>query len=84
MMKIKSNVDLKELKKFGFKLEPEKAYYYFNVEECEIFIWVTKGYDYKPRHIYVETKEHSVILSNLSIIYDLIKADLVEKVDEDA
>ncbi len=82
MLKIKDNVDLKELEKYGFKKEPEKAYYYNYInEELEIFVWITKGYDYKPRHIYVESKDYTVIFSQLNALYDLIKADLVEKVD---
>lgn len=83
MLKIKDNVDLKELEKYGFKKEPEKAYYYYYInEEMEIFIWITKGYDYKPKYIYVENNDYTVIFTELNILYDLIKDGLVIKVDE--
>lgn len=80
MLKIKDNVDLKELKKYGFKIEPEKSYYYKDYIDYELFVWITKGYDYKPKYVYIEPKEYSMIISNFNILYDLIKADLVEKV----
>ena len=82
MLKIKDNVDLKILRKYGFKKDPEKSYYYSLKEDFEIFVWITKGYDYKPRHIYIEVKDYSMILSEFEVLYDLIKADLVEKVEE--
>lgn len=82
MLKIRNDVDLKELEKYGFKKEPEKNYYYKNCVDYELFVWITKGYDYKPKYIYIEPKEYSMIISNFNIFYDLIKADLVEKVGE--
>lgn len=81
-MKLIYTGDFDKLKDFGFKKEPEKSYYYLSQEDFEIFIWITKGYDYKPRHIYIEVKDYSMILSELEVLYDLIKADLVEKVEE--
>ena len=82
MLKIKDNINLKELKNYGFKLEPEKAYYNYINDEIELFVWVFKGYDYKPRYIYIESKDHNIIFSKLDILYDLIKNDLVEKVED--
>ena len=83
MLKIKDNIDLKELEKYGFKKEPEKAYYYLSKEDCEIFVWITKGYDYKPRHIYIEVHDYSIILNEFDDLYDLIKNGLIEKVEDE-
>lgn len=83
MLKIKDSVELKELEKYGFKIEPGKSYYYKTISEIEFFIWITKGYDYKSRHIYIEVKDYSMIITEFDIIFDLIKDGLVEKVEEE-
>lgn len=92
MLKIKDNVDLKELEKFGFKLTDKNKYYsiiytYFplgdslpceknylsvNIETRKIFnhIW---GITWQGRN-----NHYSFEFSE--VLYDLIKADLVEKV----
>ena len=75
MLKIKDNVDLKELEKFGFKLY--KGYYKKHLEFSGIEIFV----DVEQRIIersnqFVFTKVYE------DEIQDLIKADLVEKVQE--
>jgi len=79
-LKIKDNVDLKELEKFGFK--------YF-INGCG-----TYGYSYDTGYGFVtiieEDKEFSECRDErripksipLDILYDLIKADLIEKVEE--
>jgi hypothetical protein len=71
MLKIKDNVDLKDLEKFGFDkvtlLENNKTYY------CHSNICV-----YMPSrelHIYGELAHH-----DCDILFDLIQAGLVEKV----
>jgi hypothetical protein len=85
MLKIKDNVDLKELEKYGFKLYKcksidnykwyekiieydfnKKVYYYVNIDNRTMEISIYDGYDNK--------------LDNT--LYDLIKADLVEKIDD--
>ena len=83
MLKIKDSVNLKELEKFGFEYDEDNNYYFyygFTRPDCnsEIRMYVDKydriittGFD-----IYVaEDKIHDKI-------YDLIKAGLVEKVEE--
>ena len=77
MLRIKPEVDLKELKKFGF-VDYDKSFYRFdklNRNEC---IWVNK----LSRLIEIET--FSIILGaivneSLSKVYELIEAGLVEK-----
>lgn len=74
MLKIKDNVDLKELEKFGFDLEQTK-------DEFDQ-IW---GFD---RGLLFYKDSRTIILpwynqdTALDILYDLIKADYVEKVKE--
>ena len=72
MLKIKDNVDLKKLEKFGFEnnigfLQKDAEYitYYINKDFRTIEIW-----DYQADEVVLD-----------DTIYDLIKADLVEKVD---
>jgi hypothetical protein len=76
MLKIKDNVDLKELEKFGF-WQWENTWGTYTIdkqiattEEADLFL-----YEY-DRIINFEEN------SNLNVLYDLIKADLVEKIDD--
>ena len=71
MLKIKDDVDLKELEKFGFK---KKYYYNATVLESE---------DNK-QDILFDLKTKKMLFCNFGydILYDLIKADLVEKVED--
>ena len=71
MLKIKDNVDLKELEKFGFK---KKYYYNAYVLESE-----------NNKHdIVFELPSRKLAFCNWSydILYNLIQAGLVEKVEE--
>lgn len=82
MLKIKDDVDLKELEKFGFKENQGK---YVKWEKCE---WISEAI-----YVYKETKEILIYLDDeyykcccgenvLNILFDLIQAGLVEKVEE--
>ena len=83
MLKIKNNVDLKELERFGFEYDEDNNYYFyygFTRPHCnsEIRMYVNKddriittGFDIQVHEGRIHDK-----------IYDLIKADLVEKVKE--
>lgn len=79
MLKIKDNIDLKELEKFGFE-EEETRYFHYGF---------TKAYPNSEIRIYVDVETRIIstgfdkFVSPYMIhdkIYDLIKADLVEKV----
>lgn len=81
MLKIKDNVDLKELEKFGFELNQTFKYYEYGYDKYDVSIYIlildrvlhcSTPYDYNTD----DTDSH------LDILYDLIKADLVEKVEE--
>lgn len=81
MLKIKDNVDLKELEKFGFKLYGRNSESYrINIEDKryrEAYLIVTPV----TRKITIDASD-TYITDKLDILYDLIKEDLVEKVGE--
>lgn len=81
MLKIKDDIDLKELEKYGFKKEPTKSYYYKEIsEQIYIEVQIFKNDTYiQHKEININT-EHGSFFNNLDLLYDLIKADLVEKV----
>ena len=86
MLKIKDNVDLKELEKFG-NFEIRSIVYKDNkpIEEPSLQ-WLShwEKADAHGMFEYIEiNKQSRQIKCNgcLDILYDLIKADLVEKVD---
>lgn len=111
MLKIKDNVDLKELEKFGFKPKYSEEtgelieYFFVDLKETGIqdflgiFI-VKKDYektklrikkifkkDYRGVPLINENKiwafdNYKYSCTALDKLYDLIKADLVEKVDD--
>lgn len=81
MLKIKDNVDLKELEKYGFE---ENSFYYsktFNFEYYEVKIDVEKDRKYLIIQNDYYDSDYACYIPNL--IYDLIKADLIEKVSEE-
>lgn len=82
MLKIKDSVDLKELEKFGFE-EYEKNYFYygFTRPDCnsEIRIYVNKGDRIITTTLDIYVHENRIH----DKIYDLIKANLVEIVEEE-
>lgn len=82
MLKIKDNVDLKELEKFGFIK-------YLSIDDGEDYYCNYKLFIGKDRRILQDDgvnnfKEHEYQLSELEaeIIFDLHEAGLVEKVEE--
>lgn len=84
MLKIKQNVDLKELEKFGFKniqMWGSSAYVYDFVPYSNLassYLVVTAKKEISVA--WVNFRQHSN--ECLSLLYDLIKAGLVEKVKE--
>ena len=82
MLKIKDNVDLKELKKYGFKIRKEIPFYITKKErnkEEKIFVCGQSGRDIGYG---IKGRNFGYGIWNLDILYDLIKDDLVEKVEE--
>lgn len=74
MLKIKDNVDLKELEKFGFYLDSDE-WYVKDIKSIYIFV--------KPisREIVIKAYNTSNY-AKVDTIYDLIQAGLVEKVSD--
>lgn len=76
MLKIKDNVDLKELEKFGFihSNDDEQFYNLDNLENCILI---------QNRAITLRVNQANLYEDfDLSILYDLIQAGLVEKVSD--
>ena len=73
-LKIKDNVDLKELEKFGLK----KKYYYNGYVLC------SENRDTR-QDIFFDLKTRKMLFCNYGydILFDLIKADLIEVVGND-
>lgn len=98
MLKIKDNVDLKELEKFGFKKlnDSDMQPYGFelNVEDSAYSNWSDNGFamlevdgfDFngkKDRILHLYTTTNDEVWWDIDVIFDLISAGLVEKVVED-
>ena len=84
MLKIKDNIDLKKLEKFGFKyiVEKYKSYIYIN-KFIEIDIFLDLENECENKVLFMLTSQYNRNYANLDILYDLIQAGLVEKVKEE-
>lgn len=84
MLKIKDNVDLKELEKFEFKYDEDMKYWY---KHCigtfnKFIVFTENDIDiFKGQIIFYNDSAFNTTLY-LDTLYDLIKADLVEKVSD--
>lgn len=84
MLKIKDNIDLKELEKFGFKDDDENGYYVYKVGNIQFFRvkkW-NRLIDIIQEIIGMRREQRIVSKEILNVLYDLIQAGLVEKVEE--
>ena len=80
MLKIKDSVDLKELEKFGFEKDGYNYYYDFIPYNENNGQYVLIGV--KERKIYLDYIDLDYFDKSVELLYDLIKADMVEKVEE--
>jgi hypothetical protein len=86
MLKIKDDVDLKELEKFGFIINKDCATYQ-NTNDEYIYIYSNKKIEIEFERFYDELDIggpslcHSLSNTLLNTLYDLIQAGLVEKVE---
>ena len=80
MLKIKDSVDLKELEKFGFKYRRETATQY----EHYVYETRTENDFYPVARCWIWCCDRCIAMNTreIEIIYDLIQADMVEKVGE--
>lgn len=76
MLKIKDNVDLKELEKFGFKRPKYVRAYIANIKTGRN---IEDNTNYEIELPVREIKIFSLGTINYDLLYDLIKADMVEK-----
>ena len=84
MLKIKDEVDLSELEKFGFKWIDETELCYIKYSRCGFSIYDEESYfmlsvltnDRVIRYI------TSAVDDYINVIFDLIQANLVEKVEK--
>ena len=85
MLKIKDNVDLTELEKYGFEYRERTKEYYFNIDGNEYLEIPTNKESeyYKQVRLFFEDDYYNCWTGNESFdkLYDLIKDGLVEKVD---
>lgn len=75
MLKIRDNIDLKELEKFGFDFEENTEDEFDQIYCFDSNLMFNKDY----KNIMLPVFDYEKALSTL---YDLIKADLVEKVED--
>ena len=82
MLKIKDNVDLKELERFGFRNVSYKNYVYTPKNDIDINeIWVDG--DTKKIHIIdCDRDVGHIVNENLDKLFELIQNGLVEKVSD--
>ena len=78
MLKIKDSVDLKELEKTGLKFNEENGRYEYIERNSygETYIFINS---WNKKILFVQGKNYDNIC--LEILYDLIQAGLVEKVE---
>lgn len=91
MLKIKDNVDLKELEKFGFEFISSKGhpfncfdlYYKETEEKIHIEIFIDSRYVVIYKYDLYED-ESTILKDNIEqYVVDLTKADMVEKVSDE-
>ena len=86
MLKVKDNVDLKKLEKYGAIYEIETKEYYFKIDGSE-YLEIPADKEskfYKQVRLYIEDEYYNcwTSINSFDKLYDLIKADLIEKVDK--
>lgn len=87
MLKIKDDVDLKELEKFGFKLDGNTYKYFIARNKC-VYVCIYDRKLIRPELPVIHSRIKEIFTSSKpyqklsSIMYELYKAGLVEKVEE--
>ena len=83
MLKIRDDVDLKELEKFGFKeikTSNGNIYYFQITKNYAEYVHITI---YNDRYITLDVNYEDYFTEDIDIFYDLIQAGLIEKVVEE-
>lgn len=79
MLKIKDNVNLKELEKYGFKYESGYEWQGYKAYKLICDDYALEVVDDEDRWLMIENYEHCYATIT-NVLYDLIQAGLVEKV----
>ena len=82
MLRIKKEIDLKELEKFGFKKTKSTAgeiFYYPVAWNYGLYVELTVNID---KTISLDVNYEDFYTENIDILFDLIQAGYVEKVEE--
>ena len=80
MLRIKKEVDLKELEKFGFEFNENNGKYEYVERNCDGFTYISIK-SWNRNILFEQEKEYDH--NCLNILYDLITAGYVEKVEEE-
>ena len=80
MLKIKDNVDLKELEKYGFEYEEWRKCYVGGYSNRELQLRVNP--DTREKKMYEPYRDNEESENNIELLYNLIKDGLVIKVDD--
>lgn len=86
MLKIKDDVDLKELEKFGFEYNENEKEYHKKISDSEIIEIQKWGHEQKNQiHLFIDDEYYNCWTNDNSfdLIFDLIQAGLVEKVGDE-
>lgn len=81
MLKIKDNVDLKELENYGFVYDKRIKCYYGGYSNRELHLRVYEDDINREIKMYEPFRDVEDEENNIEILYDLIQAGLVEKVE---
>jgi hypothetical protein len=85
MLKIKDDVDLKELEKFGFKDDDENGYYLYKVGNTQFFRikkW-NRIIDVIQEIVSIKGERRIVSEEILNALYDLIQEGFIENIRSD-
>ena len=84
MLKIKDNVDLKELEKYGFKYDDESKVYYKSCKGTfnKFIIPIEEDLDVFKGQIIFHNESNFQTTLYLDTLYELIQDDLVEQIKE--
>ena len=65
--------EFEDLKEYGFCREPQGVCYELKLETYNIFIWNRKNnIDYEYKRVYIEFKDHNMILEDFYTLYIMI------------
>lgn len=84
-LRLKDNVDYKKLEKFGFKFGVRDKFLYKTKNNgCEAKIYIDLlPCNNKHNKLYIESDSHTLPEKIIIVLFDIVKADLVELVEDE-